>query len=140
MANTEELLQQSWQMGKSLCRLIPTLVPDNSQLQSLLNQFDSPCNYAIAFGFLTAHWQIPPEEVLSGFLHSWLTNLINVAVKLIPLGQTEGQKLLMQLNRVIIDNIPIIMNLGDEQLFCSSWGLSWASMRHETLYSRLFRS
>lgn len=137
---TQELRQQSWQMGKSLLRLIPTLISNNPQLESLIKNFDSPCNYAIAFGILTAHWQIHPEEVLLGYLHSWLTNLVNVGVKLIPLGQTQGQKLLLNLNRIILENSQEIMTLQDDDLYSCSWGLSWASIKHETLYSRLFRS
>ena len=137
---TQELRQQSWQMGKSLCRLIPALVPNNPQLESLINNFNSPCNYAIAFGILTAHWQINPAEVLLGYLHSWLTNLVNVGVKLIPLGQTEGQILLLNLNRAILESSQEIMTLKDDDFYSCSWGLSWASIKHETLYSRLFRS
>ena len=64
---TQELRQQSWQMGKSLLRLIPTLISNNPQLESLIKNFDSPCNYAIAFGILTAHWQIHPEMPVARF-------------------------------------------------------------------------
>ena len=137
---TEELRQQNRQMGKSLCRLLSNLIPDDRDLQSLLSNFDSEADYTIAFAILTAYWQIDREQALLGYLHSWLTNLINIAVKLIPLGQTQGQKLLLNLNPLLVNQTQKIMQLQDEELSSCSWGLSRASMNHEILYSRLFRS
>jgi urease accessory protein UreF len=53
-------------------------------------------NYAIAFGIGAAHWHIDESSATLGYLHSWATHLINNAgVKLIPLGQTTGQELLL---------------------------------------------
>jgi urease accessory protein len=137
---TSELRQQSWQMGKSLLRLILSFEPENQSLQQIINSFNAPCNYGIAFGIITAHWGIKMENVLLGYVHNWVNNLINVAVKLIPLGQTEGQKLLLNINQEIITNINVIISLKDEELSSCSWGLSLASLKHEQLYSRLFRS
>lgn len=137
---TKELREQSWQMGKSFCRLILSLIPDESKLHSVINNFDSPCNGAIAFGIITAHSGISPQQMLWGYLHNWLNNIVNGGVKLIPLGQTEGQKLILNLHSTIISSSEQIMNLQDEQLASCSWGLSFASIHHETLYSRLFRS
>lgn len=137
---TQELREQSWQMGRSLARLIPSLIPNNPQLESARQSLDSCCNYSIVLGIITAHWQIDIKEVLLGFLHSWLTNQINAGIKLIPLGQTQGQKLLLNLNSIVTQVTTEIMTLTDDDLFSCSWGLSWASIEHETLYSRLFRS
>ncbi|AFZ54606.1 urease accessory protein UreF [Cyanobacterium aponinum] len=137
---TKELREQSWQMGKSLCRLTLQLIPDDKKLKSVIDNFDSPCNSAIAFGIISAYSQIPSTEMLWGYLHSWLNNLVNGGVKLIPLGQTEGQKLIFNLHESIINTTQQIINLQDDQLASCSWGLSFASIHHETLYSRLFRS
>lgn len=110
------------------------------KLKSVIDNFDSPCNSAIAFGIISAYSQIPSTEMLWGYLHSWLNNLVNGGVKLIPLGQTEGQKLIFNLHESIINTTQQIINLQDDQLASCSWGLSFASIHHETLYSRLFRS
>lgn len=137
---TAELRQQSCQMGKSLLRLINSFEPDDLFLQTVINNLKSSGNYSIVFGVITAHWQIEIENVLLGYLHNWVNNLVNVGVKLIPLGQTEGQKLLLNFNQEITQQLTNILSLKDDELSSCSWGLTLASMSHEQLYSRLFRS
>ncbi len=141
-ANREarELRQQSWQMGKSLIRLTKALEPSNLAIIDTLLKITDPCNYAIAFGMIAANWQIPSEDSLLGYLHNWVNNLINVGVKLIPLGQTTGQKILLAMNHHLVDIAQEILALDDDNLASCTWGLSLASMQHETQYSRLFRS
>ncbi len=134
---TEELRQQSWQMGRSLLRLLLELPP---QIQWLKDPRLNPCNYAIAFGIASQNWQIDISSALMGYLHSWATNLITAGVKLIPLGQTSGQKLLLELHTTITHATSEILNLEDDDLGSCGWGLSLASMAHETQYTRLFRS
>lgn len=144
LRETEELRQQSWQMGRSLVRLLLELQPletrKNASLQSLANAAGLPCNFAIAFGIAAAHWQIDVPAALLGYLHSWATNLITTGVKLIPLGQTAGQQLLLKLNPHFICATGEILALEDDDLNSCGWGLSLASMGHETQYTRLFRS
>lgn len=142
---TEELRQQSWQMGGSLMKLAIELTPE---IQAVISAIERPCNYAIAFGMIAQHWQIDsPQErlrqrstTIAAYLHSWVTNSLGAGVKLIPLGQTAGQQILWELQgeiEALAQNIP---HLADDDLSACSWGLSLASMQHETLYSRLFRS
>lgn len=59
---------------------------------------------------------------------------------MIPLGQTAGQLLLVELQELMIAIAVEIINLTDDELSCCSWGLSLASMGHEQQYTRLFRS
>lgn len=134
---TQELRNSSWQMGRSLVQLLGKLQP---QLLPTINTVGNPCNYAIAFGIATAHWQIHLHAALLAYLHSWATNLITAGVKLIPLGQTAGQELLLELQPLISATVQEILGLTDDELGCCSWGLSLASMQHETQYTRLFRS
>ncbi|WP_242024528.1 urease accessory protein UreF [Trichocoleus sp. FACHB-591] len=134
---TEELRQQSWQMGYSLGRLLQELQPD---LAPVIQACGEPCNFAIAFGIAAASWQIDPEAAILGYLHSWATNLMNAGVKLIPLGQTAGQRLLVELQSCLSDATGAILVLKDEDLCSCGWGLAIASMAHEVQYSRLFRS
>jgi urease accessory protein len=98
------------------------------------------CNFAIAFGITAALWQLPASETTLIFLQSWAANLISAGVRLVPLGQTEGQRLLRQLAEPLQQASQQVQTLSDDQLFACSWGLSLASMAHETQYSRLFRS
>ncbi|MEH1923910.1 urease accessory protein UreF [Nostoc sp.] len=134
---TEELRASSWQMGRSLIQLLGKLEP---QIIPIANTVGNPCNYAIAFGIAVAHWQINIKAALLGYLHSWASNLITAGVKLIPLGQTAGQRLLLDLQPLLGAAALEILALEDDQLACCSWGLSLASMQHETQYTRLFRS
>ncbi|RAM52086.1 MAG: urease accessory protein UreF [Hapalosiphonaceae cyanobacterium JJU2] len=134
---TEELRASSLGMGRSLMRLLVELQP---QIQGIADVVGNCCNYAIAFSIAAAHWQINIQAALLGYLFSWANNLITTGVKLVPLGQTSGQKLLLELQPLLSHATTQILNLEDDELSCCTWGLSLASMRHETLYTRLFRS
>ena len=142
---TEELRQQSWQMGGSLTKLSVELTPEIQDLITAIvggasPQEHQPCNYALAFGIIAQHWQIDRSTTIAAYLHSWVTNSLGAGVKLIPLGQTAGQQILWELQTEIDALARTIPRLADEDLYACSWGLSLASMQHETLYSRLFRS
>lgn len=134
---TEELREQSWQMGRSLVRLLIDL---NPELQSVFAGIKEPCNFATAFAVAAAHWQIDRFSTVLGYLQSWSANLVNAGVRLIPLGQTQGQRLLLNLYPILEATAKAAIDLQADSLYCCSWGLTIASMNHETLYSRLFRS
>ncbi|MCG9890688.1 MAG: urease accessory protein UreF [Thermosynechococcaceae cyanobacterium MS004] len=149
--DTEEMRLQSWQMGRSLLQLFLTLeesVPTSHVPTSHVNKTWPPletllaqdCNFAIAFGIIAAAWKIEPAHALLGHLQSWATNLIAAGIKLIPLGQTAGQQMLLNLQPVLECAAQEILDLPNEALESCGWGLSLASMAHETQYSRLFRS
>lgn len=133
---TSELRASSWQMGQSLMRLILAIKPVEAQNICLRGE----CNYAVSLAIAAALEQIAPKSLILGYLHSWATNLITAGVKLIPLGQTAGQILLHELHANISDAATEIISLEDDELGSCSWGLSLASMAHETQYTRLFRS
>jgi urease accessory protein len=139
---TEELRSQSLQMGRSLLQLFQNLEQrtDSSLLPPHSSLLPSGCHFAIAFGLVAASWQIDASAASIAYLQSWATNLISAGVKLIPLGQTSGQHLLLKLGENIASASQDIAALSDDQLETCGWGLSIASMTHETLYSRLFRS
>jgi urease accessory protein len=131
---TAELRQQSAQMGRSLLNLLHHLQPD------LALPLTDSCEYATAFALGSAGWGMGEEMAILGYLQSWSSNLITAAVRTIPLGQTTGQAILMRLQPDLLAAIEEIRQLPDDGLDSWSWGLSLASIAHETLYSRLFRS
>jgi urease accessory protein len=144
---TSELRQQSWQMGLSLMRLLLELEESQDtshsailDLKNCCESLPQPWNYAIAFGIAAAGWQLDEKSALLGYLHSWATNSIGAGIKLIPLGQTVGQKLLRNLHPTLEIVGDRILQLTDDELATCSWGLGLASMNHETQYTRLFRS
>ncbi len=138
LRDSEETRQQSWDMGRSLVRMTTHLHPD---LKPWFSTAGNPCNFAVAFALVAARWQIDGRSTVLGYLHSWAANLITSAVKLVPLGQTVGQEMLLGL-------YPALEAAGDralstqalDELALSSWGTSLATMQHEVLYTRLFRS
>lgn len=133
-----ELRRQSLQMGESLRQLLRSLpspiAPED------LDRLGEPLNYAIAYGIAARGWGLDLEGALLGFFYGWASNQVSAGVKLVPLGQTAGQKILWQLQGAIGAIVPEIIDLGDEDLYACSLGQSLACFHHETLYSRLFRS
>ncbi|TAD77190.1 MAG: urease accessory protein UreF [Oscillatoriales cyanobacterium] len=141
LRETEEFRLQSWQMGRSLVTLAKDLQPPDETLVQLRLE---PVNYAIAFASLAAHWHLTPAEMLTAYLQSWVSNLVSAGVRSIPIGQTQGQQTLLNLWPDVAEAIAEIQELAtaetDQDWFACGWGLSIASMTHETQYSRLFRS
>ncbi|WP_017302469.1 urease accessory protein UreF [Nodosilinea nodulosa] len=138
LRDSEETRQQSWATGRALVRMAAHLHPD---LKPWFSAAGSPCNFAVAFALVAARWEIDRRSVVLGYLHSWAANLITSAVKLIPLGQTVGQQTLLGLYPVLEETCDrgLAVQTLDE-LALSSWGAALATMQHETLYTRLFRS
>lgn len=135
--DTEELRAANWQMGRSLMQLLSKLEPE---ILPLVHAVGYPSNYAIAFAIACAHWDINIQACLLAYLHSWANNLITAGIKLIPLGQTAGQELLLGLQPLLTITVAEILLMEDDDLGSCNWGLSLASMQHEIQYTRLFRS
>jgi urease accessory protein len=136
---TAELQKQNWQMGRSLLKLLQDLY-DRENWTEIQTAIGAECNLAIAFAVAAGLGSIDERAAVLGYLHSWASNLVSAGVKLIPLGQTAGQQLVLNLGEPIVATYDRVSILPDDQLFSCSWGLSLASMAHETQYSRLFRS
>jgi urease accessory protein len=134
---SEEIRLQNHEMGRALLRLLAELDPPPKGIASLLSK---PCNFAVAFAIAAAHWRIARDAASIGYLQTWTASMINAGVKLIPLGQTAGQRLLWDLQSTIEDAALAAATVADDDLAVSNWGQALASMRHETQYSRLFRS
>ncbi len=96
--------------------------------------------HASVMALACAAHAIPLEPALHGWLHSTAANLVSAGVRLVPLGQTDGQLALAALSHVIpaIAARALITSLDD--LGTAAPELELASLSHETLYTRLFRS
>ena len=133
---TEEFRIQSLQMGRSLIKLMQDLEP---QL-NVSPLSPRSCHYCIAFGVACGYWNIDLSDAALGYVQSWVVNLVNAGVKLIPLGQTEGQRIILGLADAIAHAADKALGWQDSQLESNSWGMQLASMAHETQYTRIFRS
>ena len=136
---TAELRAETLQMGWSLRRLLLELDEFDAPALALL---ESPSEIAFptAYTFAVAQWRIPPSEALTGYLWSWLENQVMAALKAVPLGQTDGQRLLAALSKDIVIISEKSYSIDAIEMTNYSHGLAIASSVHETQYSRLFRS
>jgi urease accessory protein len=136
---TAELRAETLQMGYSLRRLLNELGEFTPESLARLNEVDDLC-FPAAFSFAAAHWDIAPRDALNAYVWSWLENQVMAAVKSVPLGQTDGQRLLARLGRDIVIILESVPAMHMDKLSNYSHGLAIASSHHETQYSRLFRS
>lgn len=134
---TEELRRQSVDMGRALQRLNSFL--SNSDC-SLDRDRVVLRNYASIFGKTAADWNIPLNSALYGYLYRWISSILDVGVKLIPMGQSAGQKCLWNIQPFLEEKVFELLSLPNEDLYAWNIGVVLASMQHETQYSRLYRS
>ena len=85
-------------------------------------------------------WNIPLQQAALGYSWGWLENQVAAAIKLVPLGQTDGQKIQLQLAERIPQTVINGMQLADADIGSSAPSMAIASSLHETQYTRLFRS
>jgi urease accessory protein len=136
---TAELRAETLQMGYSLARLLADIGEFESAALDSLAQVVH-ITFPAAFTFAATEWHIPAQSALIAYLWSWLENQVMAAVKCVPLGQTDGQRLLARLGAHLPTLAQQILTAGDDLLCNFTPALAIASSRHETQYSRLFRS
>jgi len=129
---TAELRAETLQMGYSLNRLLPELGLSALELEEI--------SFPAAFAQAASAWKIDPNDALTAYLWSWTENQVMAAIKAVPLGQTDGQRLLLALGSQIRQTVEEASSINFENLGNFAPGLAMLSSRHETQYSRLFRS
>ena len=132
---TLELRQEESNRARALTQVLLTLEPAADAVKPLLMQTQNA-----GFSYACHAWNISDQDAATGLLWGWLENLVLSAVKIIPLGQNAGQQVIFELSAMVPNIIQKSAKLKDEDIGSSSMALSIASSRHETLYSRLFRS
>lgn len=137
-----ELRLQSEQMGRSLLEWLKSLQrPDFSAalLPPALRSPSYPLAFALALSVLLPAEQ-PPSQGLYAYAFGWAENLVQAAIKAVPLGQSAGQRILARLCAEIPAAVAHALRLREDQRQAFSPMLAILSARHETQYSRLFRS
>jgi len=131
---TRELQAESRQTGRALVRLLVDL--------ELTGPPPAPIRdaHVAAFALAAVSLGLDSSEALRGFLWTWLEGTVAAAVKLVPLGQTAGQRILLWLGPELEDAAERATALPDEALGALAPGLALASALHETQHTRLFRS
>lgn len=131
-----ELRAETVQMGYSLRRLAREMGVAGAQALEAFDELSYPAGYA----FVAHAWGIAPRDALAAYLWAWLENQGLAAVKTVPLGQTDGQRLLLALGARVAPAVSRAASVPDDELANFAPGLAILCARHETQYSRLFRS
>ena len=133
---TAELRKEERQRGAALAVLLPNLgvdIPEN------LAASVSSCQLT-GFALAASQWGIDCQQLCRGYSWSWLENNVVAGVKLIPLGQTHGQQIMLELAADIPAAVAQAALVKDADIHSSTPAMAIASSRHETQYTRLFRS
>jgi urease accessory protein len=100
----------------------------------------SPLPYPVVVGVASAGHEIPLRWSTSAYLHAFAANLISAGVRLIPLGQSDGLAVMAGLEPTITNVTDQALESGIDDLATAVPVADWHAMRHETQYTRLFRS
>jgi urease accessory protein len=131
-----ELRLEDSQLGAALARLLAKQGLARAQPWAA----GSDTCYASMFALAAAESGIPQEPALLGFLWALAESQISAAVRLIPLGQSAGQRMLAALSGALPELAARARAVGDAEIGALAPGLAIASALHETQYTRLFRS
>lgn len=130
LAPSAERLTETLEQGTALARTI----------SGILGQEIPPAPLPVALAQAAAPLGLPPPQVIALYLHSFASNLVTIATRAIPLGQTQAQRLLASLHPKISQIAESASSAGLDQLGNAAIAADLAAMRHETLEIRLFRT
>jgi urease accessory protein len=109
-------------------------------LEEMISACGGPIVYPVAVGLVGAAHEIPLAPTMHAFLHALTSNWISSGARLIPLGQTDSQRVLALLEPAVVATAGRALDASLDDLGSATFRADLASMRHETQYTRLFRS
>lgn len=136
---TEELETETTQQGRAFLQVITDVnaVPGRDLLKT---HWQGPVIYPLAVALAAANKKVPLDATLTAYLHGFVSNLVSASVRIIPLGQTDGQKAIAALAGKVSETVSTALASELEDLGSATLMVDWCSARHETQYTRLFRS
>jgi urease accessory protein len=134
---TSELRLQTEQMGRSLLQWLRGQDAVFNQRAWLAEQTPS---YPVAFALAAARAEAPVRDCALAYAFGWAENMVQAAIKAVPLGQTSGQRILQHLSLEIVQAVDAAVALPHSACQAFTPMLAILSAQHETQYSRLFRS
>ena len=135
MAPSRERLTEAVDQGTAFARTVSSMTARNLPPRAL-----PPRALPVAVGQAASTLSLPPETVIAMYLHSFAANLATIATRFVPLGQTDGQQVLAALHPTITAQAAWAATANLSALGSFSLGADIASMRHETLDVRIFRT
>lgn len=138
----KEMRQASQKMGVRLSKLFSPLCNDAfaEGFLKTINDNNTAINYPIVFGLYAFALRISKIEMLTGFYYNTAAGMVTNSVKLIPLGQKDGQEILFSLHSLIDDLAKKSLAPDRELIGLCCTGFDIRCMQHEQLYSRLYMS
>jgi urease accessory protein len=133
---TREARAEERQLGASLARALAAIGVDDATGWERREDVTQAAMFALA----TARNAIPTAAALAGYAFAWAEATTSAAVRLVPLGQSAGQRLLAAAGEAIPEVVTRARSLPDEELAATAPRQTMAGALHEALYSRLFRS
>jgi urease accessory protein len=135
---THEMRLQTEQMGRSLVDWLRNQAQADAARLSICAAL--PPTWPVAFALALHTHQAPVHDGLLASAFGWAENMVQAALKSVPLGQRSGQRILAALSAAIPEAVSHAMGLSDDARQSFAPRLAILSARHETQYSRLFRS
>ncbi len=136
---TKELRQETLLQGRAFLDTTREVWPCDA-IVWFDGVWPGPVAYPIAVGVSAAGHHVALGETLLAYLHAFSANLVSAGVRLVPLGQTDGQRVMARSESVVVDAMENAINQPLDDLGAAAFMVDIASMRHETQYTRLFRS
>ncbi len=139
---TSEFALESSQQAAACRTTLRQVWPDRllDSLSQLLSEHCVPPALAVVLGVRSAREGIPISLALPAFMQSYVANLVTAGVRLVPLGQTDGQLAVARLEQAVLAASAQARNATIDDLGSAAFMVDLASMAHETQYTRLFRS
>jgi len=142
-----ELRAQQRQMGQSLLRLLtdlgwplPAGAPAPTPAGSAQPIGAGGLAWPAAWAWAGVCLNLPPADLVEAYLYGWVANQISAAVRLVPLGPTQGQRLQLALAPLLAERAGALVASDPRRLWSGGVGAGLAQLSHRELYSRLFRS
>ncbi|MFN9646053.1 MAG: urease accessory protein UreF [Cyanobacteriota bacterium] len=133
-----EMRAQHRQMGGSLLNLMAELGFPLPALPS--ERGATALAWPAAWAWALLSLEVPEEAGLEAYLQSWVATQLSAAVRLVPLGPTEAQRIQLRVAATIVERAEALADSDPEDLWNGGVGASMAQLGHSALYSRLFRS
>ena len=137
---TAELRHEDRHLGASLLRVLKELELHTDLFRPGIAPDESGVAHATAFALACARWNVSPLDALRTYAWTWAENQVLAAVKLVPLGQSAGQRMLHALHTRLDALATRSVGCADSDIGVASSMQAVASGRHEIQYTRLFRS
>lgn len=142
LRGTSELALEGLSEGRAfldmLCQVWPH--PRLSHWRDELAETKREPAYAIAVGVASALAGVELRITLIAYLNGFAANLVSAGLRLVPLGQSDGQRVMAALEKTVLDATDAALKLAPDDLGSAAVTVDWMSMQHETQYTRIFRS